>query len=72
VSADDPPVFTIIGGEDDRCAQAELLDSRFKDVGVSHTLIVVPGVAHYLEKVIDFSADGPVWEFLDRHLRDGS
>ena len=71
VSADDPPVFTTVGGEDDRCPQAELLDSRLKEVGVPHTLIVVPGVSHYLEKVINFAADGPMWEFLDRHLRDG-
>jgi acetyl esterase/lipase len=72
VSADDPPVFTTIGGEDDRYPQIELLDSRLRDVGVTHTLIVVPGVSHYLEKVIDFSKDGPVWDFLDRHLNDGS
>ena len=71
VSADDPPVFTTIGGEDARCPQAELLDSRLKEVGVPHTLIVVPGISHYLEKVINFADDGPVWEFLDRHLRDG-
>ena len=71
VSADDPPVLTMVGGEDDRCLQAELLDSRLKGVGVPHTLIVVPGENHYLEKIIDFTQDGPVWEFLDRHLRDG-
>jgi acetyl esterase/lipase len=69
ISADDPPVFTTIGEEDDRYAQVELLDSRLKDVGVHHTLIVVPGVSHYLEKIIDFTADGPMWEFLDHHLR---
>jgi len=71
VSADDPPVLTLVGGEDDRYLQAELLDSRLKDVGVPHTLIVVPGVSHYLEKIIDFTVDGPMWEFLDRHLRAG-
>jgi acetyl esterase/lipase len=71
VSADDPPVFTVVGGEDARYPQAELLDSRLKEVGVPHTLIVVPGVSHYLEKVINFAADGPMWEFLDRHLRNG-
>ena len=72
VSADDPPVFIIIGGEDDRCRQAELLDSRLKEAGVPHTLIIVPGVSHYLEKIIDFTEDGPVWEFLDHHLLGGS
>jgi acetyl esterase/lipase len=71
VSADDPPVLSIIGSEDDRCPQVELLDSRLEGAGVPHTMIIVPGVSHYLEKLVDFTEDGPVWEFLDRHLRAG-
>jgi len=71
VSADDPPVLTIMGGEDARCPQVELLDSRLREAGVPHTLIVIPGVSHYLENIIDFTQDGPVWEFLDLHLHGG-
>lgn len=71
VSPDDPPVLTIVGGEDARLPQAQLLDERLRGVGASHTLIVVPGASHYMNKIVDFAQDGPVWEFLDRHLRGG-
>jgi len=39
--------------------------------GVPHTLVAVPGASHYLDRIIDFTADGPLWEFLDVHLRSG-
>jgi dipeptidyl aminopeptidase/acylaminoacyl peptidase len=71
VSADDPPILTIIGGEDVRLPQEELLDSALKSAGVPHTLIVVPGASHYMNRIIDFAADGPLWDFLDHNLRGG-
>ncbi len=71
VSADDPPVLSLIGGEDARLPQVELLDAALEKAAVPHSLIVVPGASHYMDKVIDFTKDGPVWEFLDRSLRGG-
>jgi acetyl esterase/lipase len=71
VSPDDPPVCSLIGGEDARLPQVQMLDASLASAGVPHTLIVVPGASHYLEKIVDLQKDGPVWEFLDRSLRAG-
>ncbi len=71
VSADDPPVLSLIGGEDARLPQVELLDAALEKAAVPHSLIVVPGASHYMDRIIDFTKDGPVWEFLDRSLRRG-
>ena len=71
VSPDDPPVFSLIGGADARLPQVQTLDTVLASAGVPHTLIVVPGASHYLDKIVDLQKDGPVWEFLDRNLRSG-
>jgi acetyl esterase/lipase len=72
VSADDAPVFTLIGDGDDRLPQVQQLDAALAEAGVPHSLIVLPGVGHYLEHLFEFDKDGPVWEFLDRSLKGGS
>jgi acetyl esterase/lipase len=71
VSPDDPPVFSLIGGKDDRLPQVQALDAALDRAGVPHSLIVVPGASHYLDRIVDLQKDGPVWEFLDRSLRSG-
>jgi carboxylesterase type B len=50
-------------GECGDLSQSSRVQAVVNVAGVAHTMIVVPGVSHYLEKVIDFSKDGPVWDF---------
>ena len=71
VSAEDAPVFSLIGGEDARLPQLQMLETALEKAGVPHSLLVIPGASHYLEKIVDLQKDGPVWEFLDRSLRGG-
>jgi acetyl esterase/lipase len=72
VSADDPPELTIVGGEDDRLPQEQKLDAALAAAGVPHALVVVPGASHYMDRVIDFTAEEPLWSFLDQNLRGGN
>jgi acetyl esterase/lipase len=62
VRRDAPPILTIHGDKDSSSfiAQALLLDSRMKQIGGVHTLIVKKGAGH-----MDFSlAEPAMWEFL--------
>ena len=70
VSKDDPPVFTVHGDQDTTVPpqQAELLDNKMKEIGVSHTLIMQEGVNHRVK--INMLADYPVWDFFDKHLKN--
>lgn len=69
VSEDDPPVLTIHGDQDTvvPSQNAELLDTRMKEIGVSHTLIMVEGAGHNV--LVNFYEDYPVWDFFDKHLK---
>jgi acetyl esterase/lipase len=66
VSEDDPPVLTIQGDRDTSVPpkQAELLDAKMKEVGVSHTLILKKDEGHK-----SFYYDDAVWDFFDSHLK---
>lgn len=70
VSEDDPPVLTIHGDRDKMVPpqNAELLDARMKEVGVSHTLIMKEGAGHVV--FVNFFEDYPVWDFFDKHLKN--
>ncbi|HUI71030.1 MAG TPA: alpha/beta hydrolase [Spirochaetia bacterium] len=59
------PVLTIHGDRDLVVSpdQALLLDSRMKEVGAPHTLIIEPGRGHTDE------IDQNVWDFLDKALK---
>lgn len=64
VSIDDPPVLTIEGNLDPAEKQAEILDRKMKEIGVSHTLIMKQGLGHE-----NFSNEEAMWEFLERTLK---
>ena len=65
VSKDDPPVLTIQGDQDTSVApsQAELLDTKMKEVGASHTLIILKNMGH------NVSVNDTVWDFFNEHLK---
>ena len=69
VSKDDPPVLSIHGDMDLEVPlrQAELLDVKMKEVGVSHTLIIKKDRGHC--GIVNFLEDNTVWDFFDRHLK---
>jgi acetyl esterase/lipase len=66
VSKGDAPVLTIHGDNDNWVPKehALLLDERMKEVGVSHTMIILKDTEHGL------TVDDTVWEFFDKHLKD--
>ena len=70
VSENDPPVLTIHGDQDGTVPpkNAELLDERMKEMGISHTLIMVEGARHDVS--VDLFVDYPVWDFFDKHLKN--
>jgi len=70
VSGDDPPVLTVHGDQDKTVPpqQAQLLDRKMKEIGVSHTLIMQKEVGHGGN--INMSTDYPVWNFFDKHLKN--
>jgi acetyl esterase/lipase len=60
-----PPVLTI-HGEKDRSVfleQALILDKKMKEVGASHTLIIIKDGGH------DFTIDNSVWDFFEKVLK---
>ena len=65
MSKDDPPVLTIYGDRDESVPieQAPLLDDRMKEVGVSHTMIIMKDTGH------EMTVDDTVWDFFDEHLK---
>ena len=69
VSEDDPPVLMVHGDQDKTVPpqQAQLLDRKMKEIGVSHTLIMQKDVGHGVN--INMSTDYPVWDFFDKHLK---
>jgi acetyl esterase/lipase len=71
VSQDDPPVLSLCGTDDPTLPQAELLDEKLKAVGASHTLIMREGVGHSLSGLVNFWEDNPVWDFLEKLLKEG-
>lgn len=62
-----PPILTIHGTEDDEVpfSQAELLDSRMKQMGAKHVLVAKQNLGH-----IDFSKEPEVLDFLDKWLKE--
>ena len=73
VSADDPPILTLCGSWDPMLEQEELLDDRMKAVGASHTLVVVENASHSMSDLVDLyhdNQDNPVWDFLDKTLKE--
>ena len=68
VSEDDPPVLTIHGDQDPSVPpqNAELLDAKMKEIGISHSLIMVEGGDSHV--IVNFFEDYPVWDFFDKHL----
>lgn len=67
VRKDSPPILTLQGDQDTTVppSQAEALDRAMKNVGASHTLIMLLGKKH----AISWESD-TVWEFLDQHLKN--
>ena len=65
VSRDDSPVLSIHGDKDVDVppSQAELLDTKMKDVGAPHTLIILNDTGHLV------NVDDTVWDFFDTHLK---
>jgi acetyl esterase/lipase len=72
VSKDDPPVLTIHGDQDSLVPleQAELLDAKMKEVGASHTLVVLRGQGHLLDAGARDLAQACMYAFFDRHLKN--
>jgi acetyl esterase/lipase len=69
VSKDDSPVLIIHGDMDVDVPprQAELLDAKMKEVGVSNTLIIKKDRGH--GGITSFWYYDAVWDFLDEHLK---
>jgi dipeptidyl aminopeptidase/acylaminoacyl peptidase len=71
VSEGDSPVLSVHGDQTIGLftaippQQAKLLDKKMKEIGVSHTLILLEGESG----VLDIAADYPVWDFFDKHLK---
>lgn len=65
VSKDDPPVLSVHGEKDHSVSinQPKLLDVKIKEIGGSHTLIVIKDGGH------NVLVDNPVWDFFDEHLK---
>lgn len=70
VTPDDPPVLTICGTRDKFQPQEKLLDDKMRMVGVSHNLIIIEGAGHGLFELVNFYQNNPVWDFLDKHLKN--
>lgn len=71
VSADDPPVLTLHGSEDQAVpfAQAKKLDERMKSAGASHTLIEFAGQGHGFGGEFRRRELDATWHFFETHLR---
>lgn len=65
VTKDDPPILLIHGDMDTHVSpqQAELLDAKLTEVGVSHTLVIKKGYDH-----VALWDEKEVWKFLDDNL----
>jgi acetyl esterase/lipase len=64
VRGDSPPILSIMG-ENDYPSQAELLDRKMKEVGATHTLVLVPAMGH-----ANAWSNPQVLPFFDKHLKD--
>ena len=66
VRENSPPVLSIHGNEDIHTPieQTELLDAKMKEMGASHTLIILEGTGHVA------LVDDTVWKFFDMHLKE--
>ncbi len=70
-SQDDPPVLTIQGDLDVivPVSQADLLDAKLKEVGASHTLMILKGQPHGIRGKYQEEAFQATFAFLDKHLK---
>ena len=66
VRRDSPPVLILNGDKDDTVPveQAEILDSKMKEVGAVHLIIIEKGAGHQ-----SFHTEKAVWAFFDKHLK---
>jgi len=70
VSEDDPPVLTLVGELDSVMPEVgELFDIRMREVGASHTLIIIEGEGHSYFGWAVSDLYNAVFEFFDRHLK---
>ena len=72
LSADDPPVLSICGSLSKAIlSQVELLDEGMNAIGAYHRLIVRENVGHAQNALLNFKGGvNPVWEFLDKYLKN--
>jgi pectinesterase len=66
VTPDDPPVLAIQGTKDPLCVQkqVEILGSRMRELGLSHTVVIKEGMGH----AVPWN-DPAMWEFFDGSLK---
>ncbi|MEX2288196.1 MAG: alpha/beta hydrolase [Planctomycetaceae bacterium] len=71
LSKDDPPMLTLHGSEDKLVPpdQAQLFDAKAKEVGASHTLMILVGQGHGFKGESNDKAYQAMFEFFDRHLK---
>jgi len=67
ISKNDPPVLSMYGDMEPGLPQAEILNAKMKEMGVSHTLIIIEKKGH--GAWANFSEDGPLWNFFEEHLK---
>jgi acetyl esterase/lipase len=70
VTPDDPPILTVCGTKDVVLPEEKILDDRMKAVNAFHELIIIEGAGHSMSDLMDFYQDNPVWDFLDKHLKE--
>jgi acetyl esterase/lipase len=70
-TSDDPPILTLHGDHDPLVpiSQARQLDEKLKQVGGSHTLIVLEGQGHGFAGASRDQAQAAMWAFFEEHLK---
>ena len=71
VTADDPPVLSLHGDQDQLVPieQARVLDEKLRAVGATHRLKVFAGAGHGFSGETRTAADSAMWEFFEQHLQ---
>ncbi len=69
-TADDPPILTLHGDADKLVPveQAQILDAKLKEVGITHELKILTGQGHGFSGAAVKEADDATWAFLEEHL----
>lgn len=70
ITSDDPPILTLHGDADQLVPveQAKILDSKLKEAGVPHEMIILAGQGHGFGGDAAVEAEKAIWDFFAKHL----